>query len=391
MANNKYIIKEITPWMMDELIVFSELVNFDIIFLRNQRDFFNDELEQLKEKGVHIYIKPYAMGNLFKKLLTVISFLFNNLFNFRLDYNGVIGFKSIIWFLKLDLSLFGPDSNLHAQFATQPTLISFLIKQYHNGLPKYSFTFHAYDIYFKSRWFSMLTKNCDKAYSISNFNIDYVNEKYGKSDKLELARLGVFREKISKIEEYGDGKSEIFTLGLMTWFDKKKGISFLLEAMLELKKKGYDNIRLVLAGDGSLKNEFIEFIDVNKLEQTIKYIGKIKREEKQDFFNSLDAFILPSISLKNDQDGIPVVLMEAIAYSLPIISTDVSGIPEICINEFNGHLVPERDVDALVNSIIYFQDHQDKIKEYARNSYDLSNEYDIRLNSIKKMESLGWK
>lgn len=391
MANNKYIIKEITPWMMDELIVFSQIVNYDIIFLRKQRDFFKEDLDQLEKKGIHIYVKPYAMGNLFKKLRIVISFLLHNLGKFSPDYNGVIGFKSIMWFLKLDLSLFGPDSNMHAQFATQPTIISLLIKQYYKGSPSYSFTFHAYDIYFNNNWFSLLTKHCHRAYSISSFNIDYVTKKYGKSANLELARLGVFRDQIHRIEKPASDESKIFTFGLMTWFDKKKGIIFLLKAMLELKRRGYENIRLILAGDGSLKNEFLEFIDLNKLDDSVRYVGKIKREEKQDFFNSLDAFVLPSIALKNDQDGIPVVLMEAIAYSLPIISTDVSGIPEICRHQYNGHLVPERDVDALVNSIIYFYDHKEKRDEYARNSFVLSNEYDITLNSKKKMESLGWK
>ena len=373
------------------MIVFSQIVNYDIIFLRKQREFFNEELEELEKKGIRIYVQPYATGNLFKKLSTVLSFLINNLPKFSTDYNAVIGFKSIIWFLKLDLSLFGPDSNMHAQFATQPTIISLLIKQYYKGSPTYSFTFHAYDIYFNNKWFSLLTKYCHKAYSISSFNIDYVTKKYGKSDKLELARLGVFRDQIHRVERPVNDKSKIFNLGLMTWFDKKKGIIFLLKAMLELKKKGYENIRLILAGDGSLKNEFLEFIDQNKLEGSVTYIGKIKREEKQNFFNSLDVFILPSIALKNDQDGIPVVLMEAIAYSLPIISTDVSGIPEICIDQFNGHLVAEREVEALVNSIIYFYDHKEKLGEYAENSFVLSNEYDITLNSKKKMESLGWK
>ena len=83
--------------------------------------------------------------------------------------------------------------------------------------------------------------------------------------------------------------------------------------------------------------------------------------------------------------------MEAIAYSLPVISTDVSGIPEICINDFNGHLVPERDVNALVNSMIYFHQQSEKMEEYAMNSKQLSNEYDIRTNSMKKLKSLGWE
>ncbi len=390
MSNNKYLIKEITPWMMDELIVFSTITEFDIIFLRKQNDFYTEELEQLEKNGVSIHTKPYAFGNMFKKIFTIITFFFRNLTKFKFNYSGVIGFKSIIWFLRLDLSFFGPESNIHAQFATQPSIISLLVKRYYNNAPQYSITFHAYDIYFKNDWFKLLVNNCFKAYSISKYNIEYVNKKYLASDRIVLSRLGVFRELIQNNKRLNKEDSKIFTLGLMTWFDEKKGIIFLMDAMLMLKNKGYDNIRLVLAGDGSLKNEYLEFIQKNDLMDTINYVGRIKREEKQNFFNSLDAFILPSISLKNDQDGIPVVLMEAIAYSLPIISTDVSGIPEICINDFNGHLVHERNVDELVKAIIHLYNNIDNRNKYAKNSFTLSNEYDITLNSKSKIESLGW-
>ena len=93
-----------------------------------------------------------------------------------------------------------------------------------------------------------------------------------------------------------------------------------------------------------MKHEFLDYVKLNKLSDRIFFVGKVKGESKDEFFRNLDAFVLPSISLKNDQDGIPVVLMEAIAYGLPLISTNVSGIPEICINNFNGYLIEEKNV-----------------------------------------------
>jgi len=210
-------------------------------------------------------------------------------------------------------------------------------------------------------------------------NISITEEVYNKLMKIKQENesfselfLRLLRvQKINFEKSFGawnlnEKESKDFTLGIMTWFDEKKGINYLLDAMLVIKKKGYDHIKLILAGDGTLKKEILKFVINNDISNMISYIGKVKREDKENFFRSIDAFVLPSISLKNDQDGIPVVLMEAIAYSLPLISTDVSGIPEICITDFNGQLIPERNVDELVNAILDLHDHKGKRKEYAK-------------------------
>ena len=60
-------------------------------------------------------------------------------------------------------------------------------------------------------------------------------------------------------------------------------------------------------------------------------------------------------------------------------------------NNLGNKAVEFKLVNALVNSMIYFHEQSDKMEEYAGNSYQLSNEYDIRINSIRKMKSLGWK
>ncbi|MCB0459704.1 MAG: glycosyltransferase [Flavobacteriaceae bacterium] len=390
MSDKKYIIKGLAPWMMDELIAFSKIANFDIIFLRNQDSFYQDEIEKLRLRGIKILVKPFALGNIVRKIKVIVKFIVTHINKFYPDYNFVLGIKSIIWFLRLDLSHFTKESKIHAQFATQAALVSYLVKEYFKGEPKYSFTFHAYDIYFNNRWFKPLVKNSEYAFSISDYNIEYVKNKFIDSEKIVLSRLGVFKEALNTTNKIVQKNKTPFTLGLLSWFVQKKGISYLLQAMLEIKKRGYENIKLNLAGDGPLKGELEEYVKENNLHNTVKFIGKLKGKEKVDFYKEIDVFVLPSITLSKDKDGIPVVLMEAIAYSLPLISTKVSGIPEICINQYNGLLIEEKNISDLVNSIIYLYDNNHKIELFSSNSLILSNTYDIVKNSKEKMKLLTW-
>ena len=145
---NKYIIKSLAPWMIDELIAFSKTVDFEIVFLREQDEFYKDDIALLESNGIKIYTKPFASHGFFKKLILVFKFSIQNISKFSFDYNFAIGFKSLIWFLKLDISQFSSNSSIHAQFATQPALIGLLIKKYYKNKPNYSFTFHAHDIYY---------------------------------------------------------------------------------------------------------------------------------------------------------------------------------------------------------------------------------------------------
>ena len=387
MSNYKYIVKNLTPWMIDELIAFSQQVNFDLILLRKPDEFYINSLRVIEKNGVRILVKPYKYKfRTIRKLIVSFKFLIRMILKFYWGYNFIIGFKSIFWFMKLDLTQFSKESNIHAQFATQASIISLLIKDFYDGKPVFSFTFHAYDIYFSNKWFNVLMSKCQSAFSISEYNINYVKEKYKDSNKLILSRLGVFRDTI----ELYKIKSEKFTLGILSWFVKKKGIIYLLNAMKILKSKGYNDIELVLAGDGPLKEVFLDYIKTNDLNSTINYIGKLSNDKKNDFFNSLDVFVLPSIKLSNDQDGIPVVLMEAVAYKLPLISTNVSGIPEICSSDYNGNLIEEKNVEALVSSIEGMYLNEKKREVYAQNSFKISEKYDIVLNSELKLKHLNW-
>jgi glycosyltransferase involved in cell wall biosynthesis len=293
--------------------------------------------------------------------------------------------------MSMDLSLFSEDSNIHSQFATQAPIVAILIKKFYGNKPKVSFTFHAYDIYFKNLWFPFLVRESIGAFSISEYNVKYVKDHFGTEEKILLSRLGVFRRSPSQRSASGPRGNKIFTLGLLSWFTEKKGIKYLLEALKMLEEEGEVKVRLLLAGDGPMRESLIAYVEDNNLKGTVEFVGIVNKNEKPDFFNQIDAFVMPSIRLKNDQDGIPVVIMEALDFGLPIISTRVSGIPEICKDEFNGKLLPQRNSKALARAISEMASDPEGREKYGRNSLILSEEYDIVKNSNRKMQAIGWK
>ena len=384
-----YLIKNATTWMLDELIVFSQHARFKVLLIRKPPEFHNERLNQLKQNGIEVVTCPFSSNIHFKKVLFCLKFVFKNINSFFSGYSLVVGIKSIWWFLLMDDRHFKSSVSIHAQFATQPALVALLLSQYHHAIQvDYYFTFHAYDIFFNNRWFVKLVNNATKSFSISKYNIQYVLNHYKGLDpsKLELARLGAFSNAKHKTIKAASG---LFHIGFISWFVEKKGIRYLLEAMENITARN-KNIRLILAGDGPLRGEVEQYITSHQLLESVQYFGKLNAVEKEIFYSNLDAFVLPAITLPNDKDGIPVVLMEAVSYGLPIIATSISGIPEICIHNFNGFLIPEKNVAALVGAINALYNDAAVMNRFSRNSLKVFDIYNIESNSYSKLKKLNW-
>jgi colanic acid/amylovoran biosynthesis glycosyltransferase len=116
----------------------------------------------------------------------------------------------------------------------------------------------------------------------------------------------------------------------------------------------------------------------------IKILGAMNQEELRTYFEIAGVFILSSCtSFDGDMEGIPVVLMEAQASGIPVVSTLHSGIPEVVLDGKSGFLVPERDVNGLTERLQYLVEHPDLWPEMGRCGRKLVEEkYDIKkLNS----------
>ncbi len=374
---------------MDELAAFAGQTKFSVLFLRKQEAFYDDKIRLLEEQGITVIYLKSRNGFSISKIFFCFLFTIRHLQCFLNLYSFVYGIKSLAYFLKTDLKLFNREQiNLHCQFATQSAILGLMLKEYFNPHISYSFTFHAYDIYVKNNWFNTLVDNATMIFSISNFNRNYVLAKYKIKDKSKViySPLGVFSPIV--IEE--PKTSAALRIGFLSYFVEMKGIMYLMPAIKELKKLNLPFI-FHIAGDGPLKDEMLSYIEKNDLSDNVKFHGLIKNEEKDLFFRDLDVFILPSISKGMETDGLPVVLMEAVSYSLPIISTNISGIPEICINDYNGYLIEQKNVAEIVNAITKFRKNSNIWPEFSRNSLEISKQYNITINSGKKLKIMGWE
>ena len=135
-------------------------------------------------------------------------------------------------------------------------------------------------------------------------------------------------------------------------FVLKKGHRYLFEACRILSERGA-KFRCLLAGDGPLEDELKEIVKNQELDDRVEFLGRLSHDRLFDLYGrgEIDAVVLPSIiTEKADKEGIPVALMEAMAYGIPVISTETGGIPELLRTE-NGLMVNERDALAIADSI----------------------------------------
>jgi len=135
-----------------------------------------------------------------------------------------------------------------------------------------------------------------------------------------------------------------FTILFVGRHIERKGIEYLIKAagMLDCGK-----FQVRIAGHGDLT----EKLKMQAPEQ-VTFLGKLSKEELEKEYQSANCFILPAIvDSKGDTEGLGVVLIEAAQYGLPIIASDVGGIPDVVINRKTGLLVPEKDPEAIATAI----------------------------------------
>ena len=126
---------------------------------------------------------------------------------------------------------------------------------------------------------------------------------------------------------------------------EQKGQLLLIEAVRLLIQKGVD-IKLVLAGDGEMRPEVESQLDKYEMQDHVRITGWISSDQVRDEILSSRALVLPSFA-----EGLPVVIMEAMALHRPVLSTYVAGIPELVIPGENGWLFPAGSIDSLVDAL----------------------------------------
>jgi colanic acid/amylovoran biosynthesis glycosyltransferase len=178
------------------------------------------------------------------------------------------------------------------------------------------------------------------------------------SKKIIVHRMGIDTKKFHFSErKVREGEPvRILSVGR---FVEKKGYQYALKAVARTLEK-HKNMEYIIVGDGPLRDEILSLAQKLGIKEHIVHLKTADQEELSSLYQKAHIFLLPSVTASNgDQEGIPLVLMEAQATGLPVISTNHSGIPEVVIDGQSGFLLPERDEFALAKKIEYLIQHSE--------------------------------
>ncbi|MDC7221516.1 MAG: glycosyltransferase [Spirochaetales bacterium] len=267
--------------------------------------------------------------------------------------------------------------HIHTHFSHVPTDIA-MYASLLTGIP-FTFTSHANDLFERGWLIKEKVNRAYKAVTISNYNADFIKSLGVKENKISIVRCGV--DALSTQENKITQDVNIFKIGTLGRLVEKKGVTVLIDAF-SLLYKSNSNIKLEIAGDGPLKVELEEQVKALGLSHVITFPGALSHDKVSNWLNTLDLFTLACVKDSNgDQDGIPVVLMEAMVENVPVISTSLSGIPELIVDEETGLLAEpgnSQDLAAKIQTLMENKDLRDSmiVKGYKH----IKKEFDKSVN-----------
>lgn len=242
-------------------------------------------------------------------------------------------------------------NHIHAHFATWATTAASFLSGF-TGIP-FSFTAHAKDIYHESVDKKVLAEKIEKALfviTVSGFNRQYLEEllrNEGRSGRVIRLYNGIDLEQFSPS---GEEKEANLIVGVGRLI-QKKGFEYLIRACKLLNERGRA-FHCIIIGEGEERNTLEKMAANFSLGEKVAFLGAQPQSEVKRILQKASLFVLPCIiGDDGNRDGLPTVLLEAAALGVPIISTKVTGIPEIISHGQNGFLVAEKDPEALAEAM----------------------------------------
>ena len=235
-------------------------------------------------------------------------------------------------------------AHLHAHFGTNPAEVAMLAAEL--GGPRYSFTVHGPEEFDKPEFLGIAEKIRRSAFvvAISSFGRSQLYRwiAHDQWPKVEVVHCGLDAGFHAVAPVPAPAAPRLVCVGRLC---EQKGQLLLVRAIAQVAAKGIA-VELVLAGDGEMRAEIEALVARHGFGAQVRITGWIGSAQVREEILAARAMVLPSFA-----EGLPVVVMEAMALRRPVLSTYVAGIPELVRPGENGWLFPAGDVDALVAAL----------------------------------------
>ncbi|MFZ1026901.1 MAG: glycosyltransferase [Limnoraphis robusta] len=234
--------------------------------------------------------------------------------------------------------------HIHVHFGTNSTTVAMLCRAL--GGPTYSFTVHGPEEFDKPQAINLTEKinNASFVVAISSFGKSQLYRwcDYKQWSKIKVVRCGVDHLFLEQSPVAIPDEPRFVCVGRLS---EQKGHLLLVEAVSQLAAKGI-KFKLIFVGDGGLRHSIETLMSQLNLKDYIEITGWATNAEVREQILAAQALVLPSFA-----EGLPVVLMEALALRRPALTTYIAGIPELVEPNKSGWLVPAGSIEALTEAM----------------------------------------
>ncbi len=374
-------------FILEEMLAVAELGGELIIVPRNPpKEVFHESAQLLQDRAVWL---PLFNWRIFLSLLRTAAL------NFRLwrILGNILRHSRSLRILVKNLAVTpkavfvaellrrAKVEHIHAHWGSTTATMAFIASEL-TGIP-WSMTLHRWDIAENN----LLKLKVERAAFVRCISEDgrrevlrIVGEKY--QHKVKVLHMGVRIPEVPSAPKRHP--KPVFVVACPANLVPVKGHRFLIEACALLKEAGVRNFRCLIIGDGPLEAELRQKVAQLGVEEIVRFVGRMPHGDLTRMYErgEVDAVVLPSIVTDDgEREGIPIALMEAMAYGIPVISTNTGGIPELLLGEA-GILVREKDARELAEAIEKLMGDKDLCSEVGcRGYHKVSEEFNLRKNT----------
>jgi glycosyltransferase involved in cell wall biosynthesis len=243
----------------------------------------------------------------------------------------------------------------------------------------FSFTLHGSDLLVRADLLAAKLRACRFCVTVSNFNRDHILEKFPSTpaSKILVQRLGVDPPAPGH-EVSANSKQRRFCLLAVGRLHTVKNYPFLIQACAALRDEGLDFLCWI-AGEGPERPTLERLISANRLQDRVLLLGHVPRSDLAAYYRHADLVVMTSLS-----EGLPVVLMEAMAYQRLVLAPAITGVPELVENRRTGFLYSPGSLIDFVGTAQWILEHNASLAEVRRAAaWSIALSYDRRQNLRK--------